>query len=153
MWNVKLELSNCNSQGVLVQGRSSWWIVSFSQSHREWHGLKCWKFTSCCLCTTFFFFHFNARVSCCWLFEKISEFLSSPCGQAGGCGTSQGLPWGVCGLCCQSNSSCHCLLNLLLHLDSIVVTGVAPKARLAYLWKVKAFTMCIFKLLGSNNET
>lgn len=67
--------------------------------------------------------------------------------------TSQGFPWGVCGLCCQSNISCQLLLNFLLDLDTIVVTGVASKARVAYLWKVMAFAMCIFKLLGSNNET
>lgn len=41
----------------------------------------------------------------------------------------------------------HCLLNLLLDLDLIVVIGAASKARLACLLKVTAFAMCIFKLL------
>lgn len=89
-WTLKLQFLG----RVLVQGRSSWWTVSFSQSHREWHGLKCWKFTPHCLCTTSLMPEFFAAYS--WLFEKISEFLSSPCDQVG---YSLGIAlrcWGVC---------------------------------------------------------
>lgn len=95
-WTFKLQFLG----RVLVQGRSSWWTVSFSQSHREWHGLKCWKFTPYCFCTTFSLMpEFLAAYN--WLFEKISEFLSSPCCSIG---YSPGIAlrcWGGCVLSIQ----------------------------------------------------